>query len=173
MRAMRVFLGTITLVLVGISFTGRYYRTVVVCLILIASLAADDCRSAGKMITSEAFAASGPTETAAPATAAAATAAVTKLPWGVYDALAPSMEKMASVVRGDAGSVEQTSTDLTPALYAGQQDLLGTDGTLDKTKFESMKLQYKRIVTFLCRMKNLAPDAHDTMVKAIGGCASS
>lgn len=122
------------------------------------------------------------------------------IPWSVYNALSPGLERLTSVIRGDAGSAEIPHTDLTMDLYSGnegsddvkgkdgkidqdkvsakrlafQQDahtLHGNDGKLDLAKFADMKLAYKQIAVLLCRMKNIAPTSHDALVTAIGGCS--
>lgn len=121
------------------------------------------------------------------------------IPWTVYSALAPGLEKLTSVIRGDAGATDVPNTDLTVDLYSGNENtddvknkdgkidpdklaakkvayaqdaptLHGSDGKLDTKKFNEMKLSYKQIVTLLCRMKTIAPVSHDALVTAIGGC---
>lgn len=94
------------------------------------------------------------------------------LPWKVYHAIAPSLERLTGAVRGDGGSHEQKTTDLIPGLYMEKIDAgtLHADGKLDTSMFEQMKLDYKRIVSLLCHMKSIAPEEYDTLVTAIGGC---
>lgn len=204
---MRLLLGSLTGVLVVLSVTGRYYRSIVLSLLLISVLAADDCRSArhwmqvileytsreyyidsdastavagagaGAVAGAGAGAGAIPSEAAAVAGAGAgddtsqSPGTLQMMPWGVYNAISPGMEKLASVMRGDAGtSSEQTTTDLTEELYATDSSLQGDDKKIDATKFNSMKLSYKRIVILLCRMKNLAPVAHDALMTALGNC---
>lgn len=96
--------------------------------------------------------------------------ALTTIPWKVYGSLAPTLERLTGTIRGDAGDVDSKTTDLTVAIYRSDPLLQGEDGKLDQAKFDAMRLQYKQIVVFLCRMKGLAPSAHDTLVKALGGC---
>lgn len=163
MEVVRVLLATLTCALVLVSMWGRP-SIAVVCLALVALLAADDCRTVRRLLV-EPF---GPE---VEADADAKKGGLNTLPWSVYASMAPSLEKIASAIRGDAGSVEQTTTDLTPDLYAGRSELHGPDGHLDSTRFETMKRQYKSIAVLLCRMKALAPEAHDVLITALGGCA--
>lgn len=158
--ATRVTLAILTclLVVLGSVVVHRgHFLGVVISLVVIVLLAADDCRHARRSF--EGFEEQVSTT-------------IQALPWAVYNALAPSLERVTSVIRGDAGtSAEATTTDLTADLYAGAADqaLHGADGSVDPDKFASMKLDYKQIAVFLCRMKSIAPEAHDAILTAMGG----
>lgn len=101
------------------------------------------------------------------------TTVASAIPLQFYNVLAPSLDRLTAVVRGDDSGGETHTTDLEPASYTGPDDALtlhGSDGSVDKDKFNAMKLDYKRIVLLLCRMKHIAPVAHDSLVRAMGAC---
>lgn len=170
--------GLVMLVQDGRMHDDRHFWAVVVSLIIVAVLAAD-------VRHLEAFQEQVNT--------------LQSIPWTVYSTLAPGLEKLTSVIRGDAGAVDVPNTDLTVDRYSGNEytddvknkdgkidpdkvaakklayaqdatTLHGADGELDTEKFKAMKLAYKQIVVLLCRMKTIAPASHDALVTAIGGC---
>lgn len=179
----RLLLGGLTLVLGILAGTGRYYRSIVIVLTVITLLVADDCKSACRWLKEmkqqqHEYFSSSPSHSVGvdvgAETEGTSKSSLESLPWGVYNVISPGLEKLTGVIRGDAGSSgEQTTTDLTLSLYAGAEDgptLHAKDGTVDAEKFKDMKQAYKRIVILLCRMKHMAPSAHDELLTAIADC---
>lgn len=184
---MRIVLGACTCFLVlyvmfvqdGRLPDNTQFWAILASLLAIAILAVDGCSSAGPMAaTLGSLIAPGAFEAFEEQVLS-----IQNLPWAAYNAIAPSLERVTSTVRGDAGTTETATTDLEDTVYlssgkwvGGKQDqidLQGADGKIDSKKFSAMKLEYKRIVILLCRMKTMAPDLHDTLVTAIGGCTAA
>lgn len=92
------------------------------------------------------------------------------LPWQAYDVVAPGLEKIAGMIRGDEGGASAKTTVLKEADYGGALDADSLGATPGKETFKAMKLEYKQIVFLLCRMKSIAPIAHDTLITAVGAC---
>lgn len=187
---LRGVLGTITLLLVlYVVFvqSGRIpddtqFLAIVVSLFVVTILAADNCQSAGPSLHFFQSALESLKALKVVFRVRAANmyegfeenvSSLQALPWTLYDTLVPSLEQLAGVIRGDAGSVEQDTKDFNAKDYETKDDadLLGLDGKVDVKKFDAMKLDYKQIVVLLCRMKGMAPAYHDYLVNALGGCA--
>lgn len=167
---MRAGLAALTLVLVvyivivreGRLADDTQFWAVVISLMVCVLLAADECRTASPLwrtlMALEAF--------------DQQFASLQALPWTAYNTIAPSLERLTGMIRGDPSGSETVTAVLKEKDYGGSldPDLNGSDGKLDANKFAAMKLQYKRIASLLCRMKNMAPETHDSLVTAIAAC---
>lgn len=190
---------TLLITMLAMALEGSYFEVTIMSLMLVLYLAFDDGNTFDHLKIYQSFkslktcspmvskiferfedSTSVTSPTPAPSQATDTLAATTTptgmqaLPWSVYNTMSPSLDRVASVIRGDAGtSAESTTTDLKSDLYTSGIDaatLHAGDGSVDAGKFDAMKLEYKQIVTLLCRMKNLAPEAHRSLIIAIGGC---
>lgn len=170
---MRTGLAALTFVLVMYIVVVREGRlsddtqfwTVVISLVIVTVLAADECRSVVPLWRSLGV---------RPETFAQQISDLQALPWTAYHAVAPGLEKLAGMIRGDSTTGTPPTKVLKGADYSTPADVptLGEAGgkTPDKDKFAAMKLEYKQIVYLLCRMKSLEPATHDILVTAMGAC---
>lgn len=97
------------------------------------------------------------------------------IPWKVYGTLVPSLDRLTAAFRGDQSVQEIAMRKLVASDYRGIVDgpsLRDGDGKVRAERFKAMKLEYKRVAVLLCRMKALAPNAHDALIKSIGECSS-
>lgn len=175
---MRVGLAALTLVLVVFVVVARDGRlpddtqfwAVVLSLIVVALLAADECRTAAPLWRSfEGFDAQAASSTVSAAASAQVTALIA-LPWTAYQTIAPGLEKLTFLIKGGQSGSAPVTVVIKKADYVGDEDaaLHAPDGTVDVKLFDAMKLEYKRIAYLLCRMKSILPDGHDAVVTAIG-----
>lgn len=137
--------------LTGCMIDDHMYMSTVGILVLIAILSSDNCRFVPPSI--EAF--------------ESGIDMLVAIPQNILDTITPSLDRMASVVRGDDGSKDVITTDLSPSFYKNDPLLHHDDGLIDQPLLDTMKLEYKRIVTLLCRMKYLATESHDLLVTAM------
>lgn len=148
-----------TLIMILIAMWGGkiesdcMYLTIVGSLIIIVILSLDNCRLVSPSI--EAF------ETGIDM--------LSSIPQKFLDKITPSLDRVVSVVRGDRGSQDTSTTDLSTTAYKDDVSLHMTDGSakVDSILLDKMKLEYKRIVVLLCRMKYMAPESHDLLVTAM------
>lgn len=173
---MRTVLATLTLLVVlyivirkGRLPNDTQFWVVVTSLIVFVVLAADECRTIRPLCLSlltgrEAFAEQ------VQQVVVDATQDLQALPWTAYKVVGPVLGKLASMIRGEGGGTAKTKVLKEVDYSKDKRDIPTLGSPVDKKKFAAMKLEYKQIVYFLCRMKSLLPDTHDKLITAIASC---